>query len=56
VIRFVEHIYTQLVTTSNYNAVADLHALQITTAHAKLQSFVVFPSHCLVTSLSDGDS
>jgi hypothetical protein len=33
--------YTQLVTTSNYNAIADLHTLQITTAN-KSQSY--FPT------------
>jgi hypothetical protein len=30
---FIEHLYTQLVTTSNYSAVANSHILQFITAH-----------------------
>jgi hypothetical protein len=33
-----------------------LQTLQITTAHTKPQSSVVFPSCCLVTALSNKDS
>jgi hypothetical protein len=32
---YFEHIYTQLVTTSNYNTIVDVHNLQLATAHAK---------------------
>jgi hypothetical protein len=32
---FVEHIYTQLGTTSNYSIITDLPTLKITTAPAK---------------------
>jgi hypothetical protein len=45
----------QIVTTGNYNALANLHTLQITTAHAE-------PSQCastsclLVMGLNNGDS
>jgi hypothetical protein len=34
-IGFIDHLYTQLGTTSNYSAIANLHTLQITTAFAK---------------------
>jgi hypothetical protein len=34
-IGFIDHFNTQLVTTLNYSAIADLHILQITTPHAK---------------------
>jgi hypothetical protein len=33
--RFIDHLYTLLGATSIYNAIADLHTLQITTATAK---------------------
>jgi hypothetical protein len=52
---FIEHLYTQLITTSNYNTITDLHTLQITTVHVSL-SFTVFPSRCLVTALNNRDS
>jgi hypothetical protein len=46
-IGFIDHFNTRLVTTLNYNAFADLHTLQITTARAKsfqsAVSFVVVP-------------
>jgi hypothetical protein len=42
-------------TTSNYNAVADLHPLQITRAHAK-SSQSAFTSHFLVMDLNNRDS
>jgi hypothetical protein len=32
---FIDHLYTQLGTISNYRSLADLHTLQITTTHAK---------------------
>jgi hypothetical protein len=52
---FIDHLYTQLVTTSNYNAIANLHTLQITRAHAKF-SQSSFTSHFLVTDFNNGDS
>jgi hypothetical protein len=43
--------YTQLGSTSNYSAIANLHNLQITTAHAKsLSACCAFTSHSLVTA------
>jgi hypothetical protein len=47
--------HLQTVTGSNYNAVANLHTLQITTAHAK-PSQSGFASRFPVTNLSSGDS
>jgi hypothetical protein len=35
-IEFIDHLYTPRGTTNNYSAIAILHVLQITTAHAKL--------------------
>jgi hypothetical protein len=35
VTQFIDHSYTQLITTSNYSAFANLHTLQIIRAHAK---------------------
>jgi hypothetical protein len=32
-VEFTDHFKTQLVTTHNYRAIADLYILQITTAH-----------------------
>jgi hypothetical protein len=56
-IRFIGHLYTQLGTASNYNAVANLHTLQITTAHAKpFPTCCVFTSRSLVTASNNGDS
>jgi hypothetical protein len=44
-IGLIDHFNTQLVTTINYRAIADLHNLQITTAHAKsFQSVVSSPA------------
>jgi hypothetical protein len=41
---FINHFNTRLVITINYSAIADIHTLQITTAHAKsLQSAVSSP-------------
>jgi hypothetical protein len=52
---FIRHLYTQVVTTSNYGAIADLHTLQITRAHAK-SSQPAYTSCFLVTDLNIGDS
>jgi hypothetical protein len=35
VIVFIENLYTQLVTTSNYSAFFNIHILQIFTTHDK---------------------
>jgi putative lipase involved disintegration of autophagic bodies len=35
VIGFIEHLHAQLVNTSNYSTIANVHTLQITRAHAK---------------------
>jgi hypothetical protein len=43
-IAFFEDINTRLMTTLHYSAIADLHTLQITTAHTKsFQSVVSSP-------------
>jgi hypothetical protein len=43
-IGFIDHFNTRLVTALNYSAIADLHTLQITTAHSKsFQSTVSSP-------------
>jgi hypothetical protein len=47
--------YLQIVTTNNYNAIANLHTLQITTAHAKT-SQSAFTSRFLVTDINNRDS
>jgi hypothetical protein len=52
-IGFIGQLYTQLVTTSNYGANANLHTLQFTATHT--QSFLarsVFTSSCLITALT----
>jgi hypothetical protein len=46
-IGFTDHLYTSLGTTSNYSAIANLHALQVTTAQAK-----PFPACCVLISRS----
>jgi hypothetical protein len=51
---FIEHLYTQLVTTSTYTAITSLHTLQITKAQAK-SSQSAFTSCFLVTDLNNGD-
>jgi hypothetical protein len=53
---FIDHLYARHGNTNNYSAIADLHTLQIITAHAKAQSFLVFSSPCMVTALNNGDS
>jgi hypothetical protein len=50
---FIDHL--QMVTRSNYGAIANLHTLQITIVHAK-SSQSVFTSRFLVTDLNNGDS
>jgi hypothetical protein len=50
-IGFIDHFNTQLVITLNYSAIADLHILQFTRAHAKsFPAHNVFTSICLVTA------
>jgi hypothetical protein len=44
---FIGHFITQLAMTLNFSAIPNLHALQITTAHAKS-----FPICCVFTSCS----
>jgi hypothetical protein len=39
---FIDHLYTQLATASNYGSIAILHTLQITTAPAKPFSSLLF--------------
>jgi hypothetical protein len=46
-IAFVDHLYTQLRTSSNYRAITNLHTLQFTTAHTKS-----FPACYVITSCS----
>jgi hypothetical protein len=54
---FIDHLYTQRRTTSNYSAIANLHTLQITTAHAKsFPASCVFSSHSLATSYNSESS
>jgi hypothetical protein len=48
--RFIDHLL--VVTTSNYNSIADFH----TTNHCTLSSQSAFTSHCLVTALNSGYS
>jgi hypothetical protein len=55
VTRFIDHLHTQLLTTSNYNATTDLHTLQITVTEAHIKSSV-FTSRFLVTALNNRDS
>jgi hypothetical protein len=47
VIGFIDTLFTQLGTTCNYSAIADLHTLQFTTAHTL--GFSVFTSRILAT-------
>jgi hypothetical protein len=55
VIGFIAHFNTLLVTTLDYNAIADLHTLQTTVVHAKsFQS--AFTSRFLITDLNSGNS
>jgi hypothetical protein len=52
--RFIDHLYAQLVTTRNYNVIANPHTLQIIRAHAK--SSQSFTSRFLVTDLNRDSS
>jgi hypothetical protein len=51
VTRFIEHLYTQIVTTSNYRAMVNFHTLQISKAHTKF-SQSAFTSRSLVTDFN----
>jgi hypothetical protein len=56
-IRFTDHLNTRLVTTLNYSLIADLHTLQITTAHAKsFPACRVFTISFLLTDSNNGYS
>jgi hypothetical protein len=55
VTRFIDHFNTPLVTTSNYNAIANTLTLQITRAHIK-PSQSAFTSRFLVTEPNNEDS
>jgi hypothetical protein len=56
-IGFIDHLYTQLAATNNYNAIVNLHTLQITTAHAKsFPACCVFTSRSLVTASNSEES
>jgi hypothetical protein len=46
---FIDTLFTQLGTTGNYSAIADLHTLQFTVTHAL--GFSVFTSRILATDL-----
>jgi hypothetical protein len=55
--RFIDHLNTQLVTTSNYSAIANLHTLQITRAYAKsFPACNVFTGRFLLTASNSADS
>jgi hypothetical protein len=41
---FIAHLNTQLVTTSNYSAIADSHTLKFITAHTKSSQSAVSSS------------
>jgi hypothetical protein len=52
---FVDHLYTELVTTGNYRATANLHTLQFTvTPHQCPQSITVSTSCFLATDFNTG--
>jgi hypothetical protein len=53
VTRFIDHL--QVVTTSNYKIIANLHTLLIAKAHAK-PSQSDFTSRFLVTDINNADS
>jgi hypothetical protein len=48
-IGFIDTLYTQIGTTGNYSAIADLHTLQFTVTHAL--GFSIFISRILATDL-----
>jgi hypothetical protein len=49
---FIEHLYTQPITTSNCSTLANSHTLQFTRARTKSFQFAVFSSRCLVATLT----
>jgi hypothetical protein len=49
-IRFTDILYTELGTTGNYSAIADLHTLELTVTYAL--GFSVFTSRILATDFS----
>jgi hypothetical protein len=54
---FIDHFNTQLITTLNYNTIADLHTLHITGAYAKaFPACSVFISSCPVSASNNGYS
>jgi hypothetical protein len=53
-IGFTDHFNTRLVTTSNFSAIANLHALQIKTAHTK-PSLSASTGRFSVMDLNNGD-
>jgi hypothetical protein len=53
--RFIDHLYAPLVSTSNYDAIANLHTLQITRTHVMSFHFA-FTGRFLVTDLNSEDS
>jgi hypothetical protein len=56
-IGFIDHLFAQLRTTSNYSAIATLHNSQITTATAKpFPACRVFTSRSLATASNSGNA
>jgi hypothetical protein len=53
-IGFIDHL--QAVTINNHNTIANVHTLQITTAHTKTFQSAVFTSRCPVTDSNSWDS
>jgi hypothetical protein len=49
-----DRLYTQLVTASNYRAIANLHTLKFTRAQAKSSQSAI-TSRFLATDLNNGD-
>jgi hypothetical protein len=57
VTRFIDQLYTWLVTTCNHSAIANLHNSQITTLPAKpFPAYCLFNSRSLATASNNGDS
>jgi hypothetical protein len=57
VVGFIDHLYTRLGATDNYNVSADLHTLPMTTAPAKFfPAYSVFTSRSLATASNSGVS
>jgi hypothetical protein len=53
VIQFIQHLYTQIVTTINCSAIANSHTLQFTTTRNESSQFArIFPDCRLVTASS----